>query len=221
MKSQPQLKTQQIQPIVQSTDSPLTKKSIMLLFILLGLLVITVSVFVGIQIGKSQITNTQRVVLEPTTAVIQEAFDQKVAPTIETTASWKTYVDSENHFIFKYPSNLNPQQNKEFLKDIYSAFISFEGDNNSFSLYVSLGNSMEGEVATIRSQTEGHINTTLVKNEAIKIDGKDGWLLEYTPEKPVQANISRIITSNGENVIVINANANIIDNVISTFKFIN
>lgn len=68
-----------------------------LLFILIGLVVIAGSVFVGIQIGKRQIP-TQ-------TAANSTDLSVTPSPTINPTADWKTYTSSEFGFTFKYPND--------------------------------------------------------------------------------------------------------------------
>lgn len=141
-------------------------------------------------------------------------------PTTKKTIDLQTYVDSNNNFSFMYPSSLTPKPNEDFPRDVYSSFTLFEGETNSFSLYVSLQNNMSNEIATIRSQNEGHVISRLIKNETIKIDNRNGWVLEYTSEEPNEPTALRIITSNGKNVIVLNLNSNISNQIVSTFKFI-
>lgn len=150
---------------------------------------------------------------------IKTSTDKIIKPTNIKTIGTKTYQDKINNFSFNYPDNFTPKLTEDFPKDIYSSFTLFESGKDSFYLYVSQNNNITDEVSTIRSQTEGHVDTTLLTNESIKIGGKEGWILRYSPEKSNQAALSIIITSNDKNVIVLNINSNIEDQILSTFKF--
>jgi len=95
-------------PQVPTPVSPSIHWSTIILFILLGLVVIVVSVFVGIQIGKKQIPDQQPVVVKPTTIPTQVAISPTIQSTINSTENWKTFIqkDAIMPISFKYPSNL-------------------------------------------------------------------------------------------------------------------
>ena len=95
----------QIQPNITPAQ-PLPEVSVLppknwlkiLLFILLGLVVIAVSVFVGIQIGRNQIITGQQ-----TTPSTQTVVNPTALPTTNPTADWKTYTNPIHKIKFNYP----------------------------------------------------------------------------------------------------------------------
>lgn len=74
MENEIQPNNQPVQPITQTSASSLNNWSIIILYILLGSIVVTGSVFIGIQIGKKQILNQQLItdkqIISPTPARI-------------------------------------------------------------------------------------------------------------------------------------------------------
>lgn len=85
--------TQIITPPVLSPSKP--KK--ILLLILLGLILISISVYVGIQIGKKQIPSQQLLTLEPT------AIPTQTNPITSSTDDWKIYSNTKYGFQLLYP----------------------------------------------------------------------------------------------------------------------
>jgi len=69
------------QPTPQTPVLPSNNWQRVILFILLGLVVVAGSVFVGIQIGKSQIPNQQPVTVQPTIRPTQTAVNPTILPT--------------------------------------------------------------------------------------------------------------------------------------------
>lgn len=100
-----------VQPLIQTPipTQPPTNWSKNLLFTVLGLIIVAGSVFVGIQIGKSQTPSQQPVVAQPTASPTQIAVNQTIQPTANLTTNpitdWKTYTNSKYNFSFKYPSD--------------------------------------------------------------------------------------------------------------------
>jgi hypothetical protein len=89
-----------------SVSSPTsTHWSKILLFTILGLVVITSSVFIGIQIGKNQTSNQQPIVVQPATSPTQLVTSPTITPTANTitdsTANWKTY--TSERYTLRYP----------------------------------------------------------------------------------------------------------------------
>jgi len=94
-----------IQPIPQAPVSPTTNWKKIILFILLGMVVVAMSVFVGIQIGRNQITNQQPIVGQPTISPTQTEVNPTDLPTTNPITDWKTYADVIHNFSLKYPSD--------------------------------------------------------------------------------------------------------------------
>ena len=79
---------------------------------MLGLVIITGSIFTGIQIWKNQILNQQKTTNQTTILPSQTAGNQKIepaliklSPTTNLTEDWKTYVNKKVGITFNYPSN--------------------------------------------------------------------------------------------------------------------
>ena len=100
-----------VQPLPQ-TPAPVPQPTNWLrifLFILLGLIIIAGSIFVGIQIGRNQITNQQPITTQPTITPSQAVVNPTVlpttsitaTPTIDSTAGWKAF--KANDYEIKYP----------------------------------------------------------------------------------------------------------------------
>ena len=105
MENEVQPNTLPAQPLSQVPVPSATNWKKIILFILLGLVVITVSVFIGIQIGRNQITNQQPISAQSTITPTQTI----VNPTTNPTADWKTYKASQTltkigiDFSIEYP----------------------------------------------------------------------------------------------------------------------
>lgn len=97
-----------VQPLPQTPVPvpPSTNWSKTLLFTALGLVIVAGSVFFGIQIGKSQISNQQPVTVQPTITPSQTLVNPTALPTTNPTTDWKTYTNQKLSFTVKYPSNL-------------------------------------------------------------------------------------------------------------------
>jgi len=179
----------------------------------MGILVFMLGIVVGLVIDKTTLLSAIRI---PYLSVAPTPFTSP-KPTAEAgdpTANWKTYTDPILKFSIQYPNDMTLEIMNN---DIYLSLVSFKNNNTQFSVYVRESN-VENEVKLIRAQTEGHVVTTLVKNEAFQINGINGWLLEYTPQSG-NINRSTLIIPNKTNVYVINAQSDVFDQILSTFKF--
>lgn len=101
---------QNIPPVQTSPQSPVsvptqpsTNWSKILLITVLGLIIIAGSVFVGIQIGKSQTPSQQPIATQSTISPTQATTIPTALPTTDSTLNWKTYSNSKYSFSFKYP----------------------------------------------------------------------------------------------------------------------
>jgi hypothetical protein len=105
-----------VQPLPQVSapipTPPSTNWSKILLFTVLGLVIVAVSLFVGVQIGKNQTPGLQPIAPEPTLSSNQTVTNPKTIPTSITSpsmnpaTSWKTYKNTRFNFSFKYPPEL-------------------------------------------------------------------------------------------------------------------
>jgi len=115
MDNQTQPNIPPFQPQKQTSNLPSTNWVKVLLLIIIGLIAIAASVFVGIQIGKKQITNQQPIIKQPTLFPTQTIVNQviiptttlttKPNPTINSTADWKTYINKDVGITFDYPKD--------------------------------------------------------------------------------------------------------------------
>jgi hypothetical protein len=101
-------------PIIQ----PSANWSKILLFTVLGLIIVASSVFVGVQIGKNQKPSQQPVAKQqtaaPTQAIANLTIQPTTKPTTDPTANWKTYINTEANYYFKYPQNWTIVSNCKF-----------------------------------------------------------------------------------------------------------
>jgi hypothetical protein len=101
-----------VQPLPQTppVSTPSTNWSKILLSTIIGLIVITGSVFIGIQIGKNQLTNQQSINEQPIIPLTQATTTPTVlpttpSPTINPTTDWKTYINTKYRYQLLYPSD--------------------------------------------------------------------------------------------------------------------
>jgi len=194
----------QASPLPAQPIPPPPKKN---LGIFIGIILLFLGIAVGLALGKTTLLSTLRI------PYLSATPTPLASP--EPTADWKTYTDPILKFSIQYPNDMTLEIMNN---DIYLSLVSFKNNNTQFSVYVRESN-VENEVKLIRAQTEGHVVTTLVKNEAFQINGINGWLLEYTPQSG-NINRSTLIIPNKTNVYVINAQSDVFDQILSTFKFI-
>lgn len=84
-----------------------------LILIFLGIFIIVGSVFVGIQIGKKQLTNLQQITKQPTSiptndqliSTVEINISSTITPTIESINNLKTHKDNKYGFSFSYPQS--------------------------------------------------------------------------------------------------------------------
>lgn len=88
--------TQAIQQVSNQALSP-TNRLKFLLFILILLITIVASIFIGIQIGKSQ-----KIIQQPVT--VQPMVSPKINP-VDSKAVWKTYTNQVLKYTIEYPSD--------------------------------------------------------------------------------------------------------------------
>lgn len=219
----------QTSPVVPTS----TNKSNVLLFTVLGLIVIAGSVFVGIQIGKTQTPSQQLIVAQPTILPTQAITSltviptQIVTPTVDPTANWKMYTNKE--LSFKYPSDWEEQKTQVFGS---KSETEFRFDNTTTFTFSLIGNynqitgapytSLE-EYLDVRSKFSS--NTTVAGQIAKKIINSGGGLaiaykevVFFTPKKD---NIVSMYFSGPYYTEDDNKAENIFNQILSTSKFTN
>ena len=120
MDNQTQPNIPSFQPTPEPPVTPPTNWSKIIIFILIGLVVVAGSTYVGIQIGKNQIGKQSKIVEQPTIIPTQTAIipttvlPTKPNPTADPTADWKTYQLPQLNIDFKMTLNLNPSEKLSF-----------------------------------------------------------------------------------------------------------
>lgn len=125
MKNVIQPSIQPVQPLLRTpasipTSSP-SNWSKIILFSTLGLIIIVGLLLIGVQIGKSQITNQHSIVAQPTILPTQTTINPAIIPTQtdspttfpstattsanNSTTNWKTYTNNLLKYSIKYPQN--------------------------------------------------------------------------------------------------------------------
>jgi len=94
-----------IQPVPQTLVSPSANLHKILLSITLSLIIITTSVFWGIQIGKNQTSSQQPVSIQPDSSPPQTTVQTTDMPTTNQTANWKTYTNSTYGYQIDFQSD--------------------------------------------------------------------------------------------------------------------
>ena len=94
-----------VQPLPQtpSVVPPSTNWSKTLLYLVLGLVVVVGSVFIGIQIGKNQTPSQQPIVEQPTASPTQTI--------VNPTADWQLYSNTQANFSINYPKEWHKVEN--------------------------------------------------------------------------------------------------------------
>ena len=248
MKNEIQQNTPPIQSLPQTPPVIPPKPSInwskILLFTVLGLVVVAVAVFIGIQIGKNQTSNQQPIVVQPT-----------VQPTTDSTASWKTYTDEAfSLYTIKYPNAWFKLQ-KPYVdtEPLFSNYNSFQPTNSKdeirFAITVYSSDSYSCQPidndggckgrfdkeyslkdnTTVTSQLgqKGPTESTKITN--LSIDGKPA-VKSLSAISPTAINLTYQVQNQNNNYIfgfffnnkdTLDKNMDLCDQILSTFKFTN
>lgn len=114
---------------IQPTQSPIlpsskqsTNSLKILILIFLGIFIIAGSFFVGIIVGKKQITNLQQITAQPTSiptnnqliSTVEINISPTIIPTIEPITNLKTYTNNKYGFSFSYPQSWKIEAEPEF-----------------------------------------------------------------------------------------------------------
>ena len=239
----------EIQPTVppvqpQSQTSPViplpSNQSKVPLFSVFGLVIVVVSVFVGIQIGKSQKFNQQPITVFPATSLTTPAS------TDDSIAHWKTYTINSNSLTFMYPPDrqiMTDIDNSTELKADEEYWVAYPGTDQIFLdvlLYKSPKSSIdwwdsEGKIKFEKiAESEKLNNPPLTINltyetKSTIIDGKEALAVtvfsDYVSPHTPEVNNLIIFQNQGYVTMVqyhqISDNSTIATQILSTFKFTN
>lgn len=231
--------TQPITPPVQPSPhtqtpiptAPSTNWSKILVFIVLGLIIIAGSIFVGIQIGKNQTPNQQPIAVQPTASPTQTVVNPTVQPITSSptdpTANWKTYTNSAYKFLIKYPSNwisknYIPADNRiPYLynpDNEYTISFNYNKDEPNIISKVT-GKPMVTDLSNYKTTTINGIKVYINNN----LQGIDGNYMGYCFQISDGEYISILapLTNGPSNVVWNDAAVSLAKQILSTFKFIN
>ena len=187
-----------------------TPKINWLLFSFVGIVVLIFGVAIGLMIGKYIYT-------KPTPTPIISASPTST-PIADPTANWKTYTNTKFGYSIKYPLILTPL---ETTADIYLHQIAFESPEKAYlsGVIVEVRNltNLADEVSYRTWRIVGHIADKLDSEIPISIFGLSGKRLNYTSG---QKQFSTIIIPYQKLVYSIEAESNLLDQILSTFKFV-
>jgi len=184
----------------------------LLLVVVFCLVTLVALVYYSFQNGLIKITPQQSI--SPTSTKIQDE-----------TANWKTYTNSKYGFSIKYPGT--PTENQT--RYIYLFGVNFAKPGASDTLnpddiwvYVQEGEALEIEQTIIAHQRDGEI----VNQADIEKDGYKGYRLDYQtgksnfPDYTYSQNKTAILLIKGNFTYIIHASTSLIDQILSTFRFI-
>lgn len=132
-------------------------------------------------------------------------------------ANWKTYTNTKYGYSMKYPPSLVL---REITSDIFLHQAAFESSEKTYvsGIIVEVINltSLDDEIRYRTWRIVGHIADTLDSETSTSVSGFPGKRLHYTAE---QKQFSTVILPYQTLVYVIQAENNLLDQVLSTFQF--
>lgn len=201
--------------IPTSPNFPTTKKSFRLL-LLGGVILIIFTVISSIFFLQNQKSE-----------VFQTPIDNQetTSPTPDPATDWKTYINDKYNYSVKHPNFVSA--NSLTGNDIYLSYVSFEDpteqEDYKFSIRVR-ENSLDEEVNLIKNQILGHVLVSLESEKRFTKNGFDGIRLDFVPIQFEDAipviPFTNIILHNEVYSYTINASTKYIDQILSTFEFI-
>lgn len=246
--AQPNVPPFQPQPQTQTPTTSPTNWSKTLFFIIFGLIVVAGSVFAGIQIGKNQITKQQPITEQPTISPTQTVVNSIRIPTItipmepnstiDPTEGWKMFESSDNKLTFKYPKDWYTQP-LVFQGNVTFGVISLLINNHQYDTgepsslnihYWNNPNKLTLEQFQSQIDSEGGRGYSLFKPSEqsatkVKIGGIDGYYFSKSDCEPFAC--AGYVVNTGDRIYEIKIfpssikYKDLVDQILSTFKFIN
>lgn len=156
----------------------------------------------------------------------QEASQPTPSPAPDETVKWKTYTNTGFGFSIKYPPNL---QMEEIASDIFLLQIAFKEPSenvflgNGFTVEIKGPGKLEDEIEYRRWRIIGHLADSIKVETEITKDGFKGTRLDYdiATSNPVgKKDFAVVIIATDKYRYVIESNSDLIDQVLSTLKFL-
>lgn len=236
MESEIQLKTPPVQPLSQTPAPVLSPKNRLKipLFILMGLMIITGSVFVGIQIGKNQMPNQQPAAIQPAATPTQIAVNPitlSITPTpaINPVTKWKIYTNNKYGFSIEYPDPVIVDEKTQ--NGMLSVFFRLKELDNSELV-------CNGTNLTININTDGWCGSLAFMGRTSKINESKYFLGQvsttryddYFQDKHVETRLGTVSQGNNyylldyfiapDDYSKLNENHKLFNQMLSTFRFI-
>lgn len=200
------------------TVTPQKSSSHSILFIAGVALLVTAVSYLGYQNWqlKQQISRLDKLIQVDNTPSKLSSLPSPT-PTPDPTANWKTYTNTKFGYSIQYPPALTPL---ETTGDIYLHQVEFKGPEETYlsGIIVEVRNftNLEEEVSYRKWQVVGHITDKLDSEIPISISGLSGKRLNYFSG---QKQFSTIIVPYQKLVYTVEAESNLLDQILSTFKF--
>jgi hypothetical protein len=221
-----------------------------LIFTVLGLAIIAGSVFVGIQIGKSQTPSQQSNAVQPTSSptqtVVNSTAQPTTIPTNKPTIDWKIYANTKYGYSLKHPNDylvgyadvrigtFNKSNGNEDQVDFLPSEV--EEFNNFLQIQVSdlksYNKSLTEVIDGIYQQQKSHIQTTDISSVAkSKFVGYDDYEYTFSGQAFYTLSWGGTVKSGKYKAIFFQKDGNIysfylkdtdiFNQILSTFKFTN
>ena len=140
------------------------------------------------------------------------------SPTPDPTADWKIYTNTEYRFSVKHPPKLSFVEQKSDTSLLQINFAPLKDESSPyFSIQVKKPDKPENIIQNIKAQIVGHI-TDKITSQQLDPHGFSGLQYDYTTLEGKQR--STVIITNNYYFYVIEADTNSIDQILSTFKFL-
>jgi len=205
----------QTEPVEIPSEPPRPWLRIVLLSVS-GLILAGGLVFAGYELRQRQVYPTPP--QPPFIPEIPELSD------LDETADWKTYANTKYGYTVKYPSQLVL---KEETSDVLLLLTYFDNPQNSQDrdrFFIEVDKTkLEIAVEQRKSKIVGHVAEKIENESKIIIGDYVGVKLEYqalSTQSSAPEGFTSIIISNGEYVFTLDANSELMELILPTFKFL-
>jgi len=202
-------------------------------FTILGLIIVTGSIFFGIQIGKNQTPSQQPIGVQPTASPTQIVINPTALPTgnptINPTGNWKTYINTKYNYSLQYPldtgltfldcSNIRILPRDGFIL-VQKENTGCEGRGEGWIIY---SQKYSGEIPCNSSESWKSISTPIIINNINANKCVSTFIGEQLYPGPTER--INVTFSNNGTWIGLSLDdlkySQLFDQILSTFKFIN